>query len=168
MNDRMSTTILVVTDAGAAGRVLLGRNELDVRWALTVDEAMAVVEQLAPRACLVRETIAPQLFEAFKRLPEPPPAIVLLEDDGWDRRHLYFGLGATALVNETAVDRVQEAVSELTGIAFRGSPRIPFASVIDAKIDGEDTFLETVDLSVSGVSVRGLENAVPGACAELS
>lgn len=165
MND---STILIVTDAGAAGRALLGRKDLDTHWALTLDEALAVVEHAKPRACITREDMAMELLEALKRTPHSPPVVVLLEQDGWERRDLYFGLGATALASELAAERILEAVSELTGISFRTNPRVPFASVLDATIDEEPLFLETVELSASGVAVRGMPEAQVGDRAELN
>lgn len=162
-----TSSILVVTDAGAAGRALLGRKDVDTRWALTVNEAMAVVAQSKPRVCIVREELAVSLLEAFKSEPLSPPVIVLLEHDGWERRDLYFGLGATALASELSADRILEAVSELTGLSFRNHPRVPFTSVLDATIDEKPHFLETIELSASGVAVRGLPSAQVGDRAEL-
>lgn len=160
-------SILVVTDAGSAGRFLLARKDVDVRWALTVEEALAVVKQVHPSACVVREELAAELLAAFQGQPRVPPVVVLLEKNGWDRRDLYFGLGATALAQESASERILEAVSELTGISFRDRPRIQFSTVLDAEIDGEPAFIETTELSVSGVTVRGFPAPQIGARAEL-
>jgi hypothetical protein len=162
-----SSSILVVTDAGSAGRVLLGRKDLQTYWALTVAEALAIVELRAPGVCLVREELAADLLKAFKSVDRAPPVIVLLEEDGWERRDLYFGLGSTAMASELAVERILEAISELTGIAFRTNPRVPMVSFIDATIDGSQVLLETVDLSASGVSVRGYPSPHIGATAEV-
>jgi hypothetical protein len=165
----MSTTsVLVVTDAGSAGRVLLGRRDVDVRWTLTVEEAVAVVRELHPAVCITREVQAESLLKAFSEIRGAPPVVVLLEDDGWERRHLYFGLGATALASERATDRILEAVSELSGVAFRTCPRVQWSQFLDAQVEGDACFLEAVDLSVSGVSVKNLPSPVVGMRADVS
>jgi hypothetical protein len=160
-------SILVVTDAGSAGRFLLARKDVDVRWALTVEEALAVVKLVHPEVCVVREELAAELMTAFKKETRVPPVVVLLEKNGWDRRDLYFGLGATALAVESANERILEAVSELTGISFFDRPRVQFSTVLDVEIDGEPAFIETTELSVSGVTVRGFPVPKIGARAEL-
>src|SRR4051812_31800323 len=111
------TTILVLGDAGAVGGDLLRRAEIEILWALSVTEALAVQRRVGPPVCIVREPFAAELLRS--RSPTRNlPAIVLLDPGGWAQRDEYFALGATALVQATSGERILEALSELTGLAF--------------------------------------------------
>jgi hypothetical protein len=156
------TSILVCRDAGAAGRALLVRRDVELRWALTVEEALAALRRTPrPKLCLMRERFAADFLGAAKaaaRDPDGdlPPFIVLLEPDGWSKKDAYFGAGATALAQHASEERILEAIASLTGLAFRQHPRVPYSTVIDVQLEGDRFFLESVDLSTTGVSVRGL------------
>src|SRR5437762_8614450 len=106
------TPILVCCDAGAAGRVLLARRDLDLRWALTFEEARAVVKSGFPRLVVMREEVAAGLLETMREAKSTASSIVLLEEDGWSRYDGYLSRGATVLVRETNGRRILEAISE--------------------------------------------------------
>ncbi len=154
--------ILVACDAGAAGRELLTRRDLDLGWALTASEAKAWMKAATPDVVLTREEIATEVLAAAKALRHPPACVVLLDPDGWDRRSTYFEGGATGLVQASNRARILEAVSNLTGLAFASHKRVPFRDVVEVSWRGETHLLETRDLSVSGVAVGGMESAVIG------
>ncbi len=154
--------ILVACDAGAAGRELLTRHDLDLGWALTAKEAEAWMTHKTPDVVLTREEIATQVLAAVRKLKRPPACVVLLDPDGWDRRAGYFDGGATGLVQASNRARILEAVSNLTGLAFASHARVPFRDVVEVTWRGETHLLETRDLSTSGVAVSGMEGAVVG------
>ena len=154
-----SIHLLVCCDAGAAGRELLARRDTVLRWALTPAEAKAVISSAPPRLILVREEMAEDLL---RDLPAGLPVVVLLEPDGWSRHHRYAETGATALVRASNRERILEAVSELTGIAFRVHPRIPLSEVVEISVGGEANFLEAAEISASGIAVRNLPGARVG------
>ncbi|MEO1339141.1 MAG: hypothetical protein AAFV29_26095, partial [Myxococcota bacterium] len=103
-----------------------------LRWALTLDEAKAVFAADPPRLVLARETMAD---DVLSHLPSGLPAVVLLEPDGWSRRERYAQAGATALVRANNRERILEAVSELTGLAFRVHPRIRLDKQVSVSVD---------------------------------
>lgn len=158
---RRTVGVLVCGNGGAVGRELLRRPELDLHWALTVAEAMAVIDRIRPKAVLARESIARDLLEALPK--NRVPIVVLLETDGWDRRDEYFVAGATALVQATAAERILEALSTLTGLTFSRNPRADVESVVEVFVQGEDRLLETVNVSTSGVCIKGFPQTGIGA-----
>ena len=154
-----SIPLLVCCDAGAAGRELLARRDMVLRWALTPAEAKAVFEADPPRLVLVREDMAE---DVLRNLPTGLPAVVLLEPDGWARHQRYAEAGATALVRASNRERILEAVSELTGLAFRVHPRVTLSEVVPLEIAGETSYLEVAEISASGIAVRNLPGARVG------
>ncbi len=155
-------SILVLTDAGAAGRELLLRRDLDLGWALTVEEALAALERRRPRVLVTREHLVAALFERGRSLLSRVPVVVLLEPDGWDRRGELFSLGATALASAASPARIFEAIAELTGIGTRYAPRAPYTEVVDVSFLGSRLFLEAAELGPSGVSIREFPPAQRG------
>lgn len=157
------TRILVACDAGAAGRELLTRHDVELGWALTVEEAAAWTRVSRPEVVLTREELATQILELSRA-----PVVVLLEPDGWARRNQYFEAGATALVQATNRQRILEAISHLTGTSFASHARIPYSDVVEVRY-GDDSFLcQTADLSMTGMAVHGLENLPIGARIDVS
>jgi PilZ domain-containing protein len=156
------TTILIGRDAGAAGRALLVRRDLELRWSLTVAESIAALKrEPRPTLLVLREHFAAEVLSMAKSVArneegDLPPIVVLLEPDGWTRRDSYFGAGATALAQHNSEERVLEAIGSLTGLQFRHHPRVPYSTVIDVNLGGDRLFLETIDLSLTGMSIRGI------------
>lgn len=150
-------SILVLSDAGFAGRALLGRRDVELRWALTRREAIAALRRKPfPKLALAREELALDYLKDARKEPGAPPCLVLAEPKGLQRAQTYFAAGATVIAAESAEARVLEAIAGLTGLAFRQMPRVPFSTVVDLAIGEQRLFLESVDLSTSGVTVRGL------------
>ena len=154
-----SIPLLVCCDAGAAGRELLARRDMILRWALTPAEAKSVIAIDPPWLVLVREDMA---GDVLRETPAGLPVVVLLEPDGWVRHECYAEAGATALVRASNRERILEAVSELTGIPFRVYPRVPLTEVLNVEVDGEAHYLEAVEISASGIAVRNLPGARVG------
>jgi hypothetical protein len=119
--------------------------------------------------CLMREDFAVEFLEAAKAKGVLVPALVLIETDGWTRRDAYFAAGATAIVQQSAENRILEAVSSLTGLSFRHCPRVPYQTVVDVSHGRDRFFLETSEISATSVSIRGVptELAQIGQRAEL-
>lgn len=150
-----SVSIVVCGNAGVVGDQLLRRRDIVTYWALTPEEAVAVVERVRPKVALVREEHALAVLDGTRRWRTP--VVVLLEGDGWARREQYFTAGATALVQASAGDRILEAVSELTSLAFAKAPRALYETTVEVEIAGHSRFLETVNLSASGVCIAGID-----------
>ena len=154
--------ILIISDAGAAGRGLLGRRDVELGWALTVDEATRSVERRRPRAVLTREEHAAEFMRSAPDLLARVPVVVLLEPDGWERRPEYFSLGATALVSLGSEARILEALTELTGLPTRFAPRVPYPEVVDVALQGSKLYLEAAELGTSGMAIRDFPPARVG------
>lgn len=154
--------IMVISDAGAAGRGLLARRDVELGWALTVDEAVRALERRRPRVVLTREEHARAFLRAAPDLLARVPVVVLLEPSGWERRPEYFALGVTALVDARSEPKILEAVSELTGLPTRFAPRVPYPEVVDVSLQGSKLYLEAVELGTSGLALRDFPPARAG------
>lgn len=146
--------ILVISDAGAAGRGLLARRDVELGWALTVDEAVRAIERRRPRVVLTREEHAQAFMRAAPDLIARVPVVVMLDPGGWERRPEYFALGATALVDAASEAKILEAVTELTGLPTRFAPRVPYPEVVDVSLQGAKLYLEAAELGTSGLAIR--------------
>ncbi len=155
-------SILVCSDAGAAGRNLLARRDVELQWALTAKEAVAALARKKPRMVLAREEFILPLLQSSSQLLRRVPVVVLLDHDGWTRRAEYFAAGATALVSAQSDSRIMEAVCELTGLPTSHAPRIPYTEVVDVNYMGDQFFLESVDLGSTGMSIRDFPPARTG------
>jgi hypothetical protein len=157
---------LVYGDLRGAGHELLSRSDLDLRWALTLHEALAVSRTVKLDLVLASDHFALAYLAARKDLPTQPPCIVMVGDDvdGEPFREA----GATALVSATDPKRIVEAISELTGLAFRNHPRVPLNTVVDVQKGTDNHLLYTFDLSVSGVCIRDFPNPTYGETAKVT
>lgn len=154
--------VLVVCDAGDAGRDLLTRRDLELAWALTADEAEATLKALKPDLVLVREPLAAEVLAYAKDLKKLVPVVVLLEPDGWANRRGYQDAGAAALVQASARGRILEAVGALTGRTFPQHVRVPFTEFVEVQTAGGSKLVETVDISYTGMGLRYLPEAYLG------
>jgi hypothetical protein len=155
------TQVLILCDAGSAGRDLLVRRDLDLFWALTVPEALAVVSQARPRVALVREEMAFEYLTETLERESRPPAVILLEEGGLTWREAYFAAGASAMIGASNRVGTLQLFSELTGLAFGLHPRVPYREMIDVCLAGRTSSVECLEFSVSGVALRDL-GAQPG------
>lgn len=155
-------SILILSDAGPAGRELLARRDVELSWALSPDEARAVLERRRPRVVLTREEFTLSFLKDNKALLDRVPVVVLLDGDGWERRDQYFSAGATALVSSTSLPRILEAVTELTGLPTRYAPRVPYPEVVDVSFSGTKLYLEAMEIGASGISIRDFPPARVG------
>lgn len=154
------TPLLIVCDAGNAGRDLLVRKDFDLAWALSPEEARASAERRRPTAVIVREALAAEVLAQLA--PMGLPILVLLEPDGWANREGYLQAGATALVQSSARARILQAVAEMTGRPFPEHARVPFAEFVEVD-DGRGVHMvETVDMSNTGMGLRYLPDVEVG------
>ncbi len=150
---------LVYGDLRGAGHELLSRGDLDLRWALTLHEALAVSRRVKLDLVIASDQFALAYLASRAALPHRPPCIVLLGADYLAKQDELQAAGATVLVSASDPRRVVEAISELTGLTFRDHPRVPLHTVVDVQIKNDNHFLSTFDVSLSGVCIRDLPNA---------
>src|SRR5687768_6419106 len=153
---------LVYGDLRGAGHELLSRSDLDLRWALTLHEAMAVSRRMQIDLVIASDQFALHYLKARAELTDQPPCIVLLGSHFASRKDELRQAGATALISADDPQRIVEAISELTGLNFRDHPRVPLHTVVDVRAGDSDQLLYTFDLSTSGLSIRDLPNAKLG------
>src|SRR5688572_1161014 len=109
-------SVLVAADAGHASAPLLSCSDLRLHWALTVQEAEGVLADGIADVCVTRESMAPALLAAARRLDREIEVIVLLDSQNHQEWGGYFEAGATSLVPSSAVERIAEAVQDATGV----------------------------------------------------
>ncbi len=154
MGDAMPTPrpLLVVGHAGAANQELLRRDDLRLGLALTPQEIAAHLRLDPPSVCLVRAGLVAETLGA--RGSATTPIVALLGPGDAPPA------GATVAVPADRRAAILEAISALTGLRFAEAPRVPTVRVVEVAIDGDPEgarLFETVDLSASGVSIRGVE-----------
>ncbi len=150
--------ILVCPNAGVIGSTLVRRRDLELCWALTSNEAAAVLSRTRVDLALLRESHAKPILDSqpVSTQDDRTRFAVLLEEDGWSRRDHWISMGATAVVSARMRRELEAVISELTGLAFSRHLRAPIAKVVRVTSGSFDATLETHDLSISGVSVIDL------------
>lgn len=166
MSERVPT--LVYGDLREAGLEVLARGDLDLRWALTLEEALAVSRRVPLQLVLASDHFALAYLEARKSLSRTPPCLVVLGPEGEGSTEEFRSAGAAALISAADATRVVEAISELTGVTFRSHPRVPVQTVVDVRFRDQSHFLYTVDLSASGVCIADFPNARYGETAQIT
>ncbi|MCB9654343.1 MAG: PilZ domain-containing protein [Deltaproteobacteria bacterium] len=159
--------ILVYGDVEDAAFDLLIRDDVDLRWAMSLDEASAVTRVVRPQLVLTTDAFALSYLEANRGIG--PATLVLVHDlDRWSDVEPLREAGALGLVGVRDRAGVVAAISEVTGLPFRLHARIPWRSVVDVQFDGRTRFLDSIDLSISGISLLGFPRARRGDRAELT
>ncbi|MBK8014561.1 MAG: PilZ domain-containing protein [Deltaproteobacteria bacterium] len=159
--------ILVYGDVEDAAFELLIRDDVDLRWAMSLDEASAVTRVVRPPLVLTSDAFALSYLEA-NRSVGPATLVLIHELERWSSVEVFRDAGALGLVGVHDRAGVVAAISEVTGIPFRVHGRIPWRSVVDTQFDGRTRFLDSIDLSVSGISLVGFPRARRGDRAELT
>lgn len=158
----------MVCDSGAAGRDLLVRRDLDLLWALTLDEAVAVLSRDDPELVLVREAMAAEVLSHVRALSKRASVVVLLEPDGWANRAGYLKLGAAALAQSSGRARILEAVADLTGRTFPDHVRVPFTEFVEVQCETASRMAETTDMSNTGIGLRYVPEAKVGSAVRVN
>jgi len=146
-------SILICKDAGTAGRTLLARHDLRVRWALTTQEAEAVIRQTKCTVCITRESLAKPVLAACAKAGREITTIVLLEPNNSSGWREYFEAGATSVLQTTAADQLMEAMADATGLSFRTAPRIPFKTEVRFALGDEGGVWRSHNLSSTGICI---------------
>ncbi len=144
-------SILICKDAGGAGRMLLGRQDLRVRWALTEREAEAVIHSTKCGVCITREPLARAVLAACAASQRTVTTIVLLDAANWSSWREYYEAGATSVVQAGATEQLLDAMSDATGLSFRSSPRVPYRTDVRFALGEEGGAWTSVNLSATGI-----------------
>jgi hypothetical protein len=121
---------------------------------------VAVAKRVPLDLVITSDPFALEFLEAQRPMTRRSPTIVLAGSD--TKKEAYEGSGATALVAGNDTPRVIEAISELTGLAFRSYPRASLQTVVDVRVKDQSYFLYTSDLSASGVCIKDFPHAKYG------
>jgi hypothetical protein len=131
--------------------MLLSRNDLRVRWALTQQEADAVVNLTKCGVVITREHLAKAVLATCAKADRAIATIVLLEPDHWASWREYFEAGATSVLQANATDQLLDAMSDATGLSFRTAARIPFKTEVRFALGDEGGSWRSLNLSASGI-----------------
>jgi hypothetical protein len=153
MSDENKVSILICKDAGTASRTLLARADLRIRWALTANEASAVVGLTRCMVVITRAALAKSVLAKCATSERGITSVVLLEPAQWSEWRDYFEAGATYVLRASAVDELLDTLTDATGVAFRSAPRVPFKSTIRFAEGGGE--FQTLNLSTSGICIVG-------------
>lgn len=146
----MAVPVLICGDAGSAGRVFLGRPDMDLWWATDRDEIEACLGRGEDFVVVANERFAEVAKAAMKSAGQDARSLVVLEALGFDGAH-----GSDVLVVDAEDrDAVVRAVSAVSGLPFRACARVPYADLVECEWNGQWVPLSAVDISRSGISLR--------------
>jgi hypothetical protein len=148
-------SILICKDAGNASRIVLLRDDLRVRWALTSEEARSVIGLTRCRACVTREGMAKEVLAAAAQAKRSVATIVLLEPSSASEWKQYFEAGATCVLHANDTDEILNALSDATGMSFRAARRVPLRTEVRFALGAEGGAWQTHDISATGVCIVG-------------
>jgi hypothetical protein len=151
MSAENAVSVLICKDAGTAGRTLLARNDLRVRWALNIAEADSVIRLTKCAVCITRESLARKVLAACNDAGRSIATIVLLEPSSWSSWREYFEAGAMSVLQVNASEQLLDAMADATGLSFRTAPRIPFRTDVGFALGDEGGTWRSVNLSASGI-----------------
>lgn len=167
---KAAATILVVGDPGPFRRELLLHREIEVLWAGTVDEALAMARNARLDGCIIspeftsdgpsREHLRPLM-----RALVPSPVIVLVASDAGSPG--FGGDHPPHVVEVGEVESLVRLLAERTGLRFARFPRADLILPASVVMAGRHFSLQTINISVCGVAVRGFPPAPVGARAHL-
>jgi hypothetical protein len=158
-------TLLVFGELNEVAQELLERSDLDVRWAMTIEEALAATRSTKIDLVLSSDPYALAYLEQCP--PRRPPCVVVVGAELSEKAASYLAKGAMVVVPREA-GRISEALSELTGLSFRLHPRMSLETVLDVEIRGESMYLTSIDLSASGIAVAGIPEMKYGETARIT
>lgn len=151
MSDDNRVSILICTDAGSASTTLLARVDLRIRWALTKAEAVAVVRNTTSAVVITRAALASDVLAECAKSQRSISSIVLLEPSQWSSWREYFEAGATSVLRASAADELLDALTDVTGAAFRTAPPVPFKTHVRFVEGGGDW--TSLNLSSSSICI---------------
>jgi hypothetical protein len=160
MSDENRISILICKDAGSVSRTLLAREDLRIRWALTIQEANAVIRWTKCAIAITRPALAKPLIAACRSADREVASIVLLEPSHWSTWREYFDAGATSVLQTTSADQLLDAMSDATGMSFRAAPRIPLKTSVRF---GDGTSGNAMNISSTGLCVVDCPSSELGA-----
>lgn len=152
MSDENRVSILVCKDAGPASRTLLARADLRIRWALTPEEAAAVIRMTKCAVVITRIALAKSVLSECAKAKRQIASVVLLEPSQWSEWRSYFEAGATSVLRAGAVDELLDAMTDATGVPFRAAPRVPLDTEVSFGEGGGGSW-KTLNISNTGLCV---------------
>lgn len=155
--------ILICGDAGAVGPELIRRQDITILWAMSAKEAQAVLWRHRPEVCLMEEEFANSILSTA---PDADATVYLiLEKEDYPRT--LQAIDQAAYVPAADGRTILGAIAKASGIKFAQEPRIRSAIKVEVSCGDFKQSLETVDLSLSGLSVSGFPRQELGEFASL-
>src|SRR5687768_2164710 len=96
-----SIPVLVYGELSDVAHELLGRRGLELRWAMTLEEALAVTRQVPIELALTTVPYARDYLKQREELDCKTPCIVVIEAEGGENE--YLEAGATVVVTRARI-----------------------------------------------------------------
>ena len=155
---RRAAAVLVLGDLGAIRDELLLRPEVDVIWSASFDDALDLLRVYRVEACIIApEFEALSGFEGFRGGLGGVPVLV-------------HRPGRRAAMPGGWCEDVEEVLAFLarhTGLVFARYPRAAVELPVTIEAQGARSEARTLNLSVSGMAVRGFPDVPEGARVEV-
>lgn len=160
MSEETRISLLVCGDAGAANRVILSREDLRVRWAMTEPEVASAIRNTRCSVCITREPLAKVAMASASASGRTVKIIVLLEPREWASYREYL-VWIDPYVTATSVlpavsEQLLDALGEATGVRFRSAPRVPFRGDIQFAAGNTRGIWSAVNVSSTGLCIADM------------
>ena len=159
-----TSTILALGDPGPVRNELLLRRDISVLWAANPDEAISILCDTKVDACVIADDGPDAVRVACAAAPRPTVNVMRasMTQSGWPAE--------SANLTFCAVDAPGQVLSFLgpfLGLRFAIDPRVPAHQIVRAEVDGEHHLCRALNLSASGIAVRGFPDKPPGTIATI-
>lgn len=161
-------TILVLGDPGPVRNDLLMRSDLEMLWMSRIQDALAVLRETTPNICLIGPELNTQDARQFMLTVAPRnlPCVLMVDPKQKCSVLPAHAAHAAAVIPLPQIESVLALVGFHTGLAFakdaraliEASARVTILTVAGA----EEYLLETANLSVSGVAIKGMPKCAAG------
>ncbi len=157
-----AATVLVLGDPGPVRDELLLRREIDVIWAASFEDALMLANVYRLEACIVAPIFQrrPE-FETFRREMGQVPCLVRAPSQRSAKER-----SLNPHYNEE-IESVLNFLARHTGLLFARYPRADLCLPVTVEVAAEQWELETINISVSGLAIRGFPEVENGMRVEL-
>jgi hypothetical protein len=143
--------ILICGDAGAVGPELIRRQDINILWAMSSKEAQAVLWRHRPEVCLMEEEFANSILATA---PDTDGTVYLILEKT-DYPRTLQAIDQAAYVPAADGGTILGAIAKASGLKFSQEPRIKVGVDVEVNCGEFTETLQTVDVSLSGICVRG-------------
>ena len=159
--------ILVLGTSCPFRRELIEHREIDTRWAQTARDVACHLRESRVDAAVISPGYRDyDVIWLLRQTLGRAPCIVLVADE--HQRTRWRGEPSDVVVSVEDVDSLVLLLAHHTGLRLARYPRADISVPVRALVEDRELHLETLDLSLSGVAIRGFPDVPEGTAADLA